>query len=122
MNSWKRFWICGCLGVLTGVYMSAPMWIEAWVPWQDPWISTHKGLFFWTLSKQAPDALWFEIIHLPACGLAWLWRVSGLPLIPGGGDMIPILTQFAVVILIQWMVIGFGLGFLLRWMQNKNSC
>jgi len=118
MNSWKRFWICGCLGALTGVYMSAPLWIEVWVPY--PWGSTHKELFFWAMSKHAPDAAWFGILHLPASGLAWLWRVSGLPLIPGGGDMVPIATQLIVVILIQWIVIGFGLGFLFRRMQNRT--
>jgi hypothetical protein len=98
--------------------MSAPFWIEFWIPY--PWISTHQRFFFWALSKQAPDAPWFGILHLPAWGLAWLWQVRGLPLIPGGGDMVPIATQLIVVILIQWIVIGFGLGFLLRWMRNRS--
>jgi hypothetical protein len=58
---------------------------------------------------------------LPACGLIWLWNVSGLPLIPGGGEMAPLVTQMIVVILIQWTLIGFSLGFLFGWMRNRSG-
>jgi hypothetical protein len=107
------------VGAFIGFYMSSPFWIEAWVTY--PWIESHEKFFFWALSKQSIDSVWYQILNWPAGALTWLWATSGLPCIPGRGEFGGLMNQIIISILVEWLLVGLIFGFFFQWLINRKA-